>query len=83
MGVFAFSVRKALPDTVLTRRLNNMVKMITSNVYDYACTGIFEKHKLLFSFQMTMRLKLDEKEVNQMQLDFFIKVIHSTKNTLV
>ena len=36
-------------------------------------TGIFEKHKLLFSFQITIKLEQDRKNVTQEELDFFIK----------
>ncbi len=35
--------------------------------------GIFEKHKLLFSFQITVKLEQDRKNVVQEELDFFIK----------
>ncbi|KAJ9583316.1 hypothetical protein L9F63_022333, partial [Diploptera punctata] len=73
MGVFAYSLRKALPDTVLARRLNNIIETLTKNVYDYGCTGIFEKHKLLFSFQMTVKLQQSLDLVEQEQVDFFIK----------
>lgn len=75
LGIFSFSLRKALPDTVLARRLSNMIYTISKNVYEYGCTGIFERHKLLFSFQMVMRLKMDEEIITQQELDFFIKVL--------
>jgi len=48
---------------------------LTHNVYNYGCTGIFEKHKLLFSFQITVKLEMDLGHVRQDELDFFIKVI--------
>ncbi|XP_050294970.1 dynein axonemal heavy chain 10 [Anthonomus grandis grandis] len=73
LGVFSYSLRKALPHTILERRLMNIINMLTKNVYDYGCTGIFEKHKLLFSFQMTVRLEESAGEVKQTELDFFIK----------
>jgi dynein heavy chain len=36
-------------------------------------TGIFEKHKLLFSFQMTTKLQQSHGIVTQKEIDFFIK----------
>jgi len=36
-------------------------------------TGIFEKHKLLFSFQMTVKLQQSQGIVTQDEIDFFIK----------
>ena len=35
--------------------------------------GLFEKHKLLFSFQMTIKLAQDEGNLEQKELDFFYK----------
>jgi dynein heavy chain len=34
-------------------RVMNVSEHLTQSVYNYTCTGLFEKHKLLFSFQMT------------------------------
>ncbi|CAG9821168.1 unnamed protein product [Phaedon cochleariae] len=73
LEVFAYSLRKALPHTLLIRRLQNIINMLTKNVYDYGCTGIFEKHKLLYSFQMTAKLEQNERRISQAELDFFIK----------
>ncbi|XP_030756931.1 dynein heavy chain 10, axonemal [Sitophilus oryzae] len=73
LEVFAYSLRKALPHTILDRRLYNIITTLTQNVYDYGCTGIFEKHKLLFSFQMTVKLEQNAGIVSQAELDFFIK----------
>ena len=35
--------------------------------------GLFEKHKLLFSFQMTIKLEQDQDRITQEELDFFYK----------
>ena len=36
-------------------------------------TGLFEKHKLLFAFQMTIKLCQDKGLIKQEELDFFYK----------
>jgi len=61
--VFEYSLHKSLPDTNLSKRLRNISETHTFNLYNYGCTGIFEKHKLLFSFQITIKLKIDEGQV--------------------
>ncbi|CAL7939586.1 unnamed protein product [Xylocopa violacea] len=71
--VFVFSLKRALPDPTLHRRLQNIIPMLTKNVYDYGCTGIFERHKLLFSFQICVKLEQSVGNVSQRQLDFFVK----------
>lgn len=50
-------------------------------IYEVCCenivlsyAGIFEKHKLLFSFQITIKLEQDQSHVTQEELDFYIKV---------
>lgn len=73
LEVFIYSLKKALPDPTLAKRLKNIINMLTKNVYDYGCTGIFEKHKLLFSFQICTRIDQDISFINQPQLEFFIK----------
>lgn len=73
LDVFTYSLRKSTPDTILIRRLNNITNTLTKNVYDYGCTGIFEKHKLLFSLQMCTKLQLAENKLQQIELDFFLK----------
>ena len=49
MGVFAYSLRKALPDTVLVKRLTNIINALTKNVYDYGCTGNY-----IICYQLTL-----------------------------
>nr|XP_039267660.1 dynein heavy chain 10, axonemal-like [Styela clava] len=73
LDVFDFSLRKSLPDSILNKRLKNIISTLTHNIYNYACTGLFEKHKLLFSFQMTIKLVQDEGNIRQEELDFFYK----------
>ncbi|ESO91629.1 hypothetical protein LOTGIDRAFT_122204, partial [Lottia gigantea] len=73
LDVFEFSLKKSLPDSILHKRLRNIMETLTHNVYNYGCTGIFEKHKLLFSLQITIKLEQDQSHLGQEELDFFIK----------
>lgn len=71
--VFVRSLRRSLPDPSLTKRLENIIPVLTKNVYDYGCTGIFERHKLLYSLQICVKMEQSADNVSQKQLDFFIK----------
>jgi dynein heavy chain len=53
LGVFRSALETSKKDSNLDNRLRNMIDTIMRNIYDYTCTGIFERHKLMFSFQMT------------------------------
>ncbi|XP_062874230.1 dynein axonemal heavy chain 10 [Trichomycterus rosablanca] len=73
LEVFDFSLRKSLPDSVLPKRLKNIMNTLTHNVYNYGCTGLFERHKLLFSFNMTIKIEQAEGRAPQEELEFFLK----------
>ncbi|CAJ0949994.1 unnamed protein product [Ranitomeya imitator] len=73
LAVFDLSLRKSLPDGILAKRLKNIMDTLTFNVYNYGCTGLFERHKLLFSFNMTIKIEQADARVPQEELDFFLK----------
>ncbi|XP_050426983.1 dynein axonemal heavy chain 10-like [Adelges cooleyi] len=73
LQVFTTSLKKSLPDMILKKRLMNIINTLTEYLYEYGCTGIFERHKLLFSFQMALKLQMSTGEVSVAELDFFIK----------
>ncbi|XP_014262519.1 dynein heavy chain 10, axonemal-like [Cimex lectularius] len=73
LDVFSHALRKTPPDSKLSRRIMRIIACLTQAIYDYGCTGIFEKHKLLLSFQIAVKLQMSEGNVTQKQVDFFIK----------
>lgn len=73
LGVFVSALDAAKKDVVLDNRINNMVIAITRTIYDYTCTGIFERHKLMFSFQMTCMILEGAGNLDRNELDFFLK----------
>ena len=46
---------------------------MTMKVYEYTCMGIFEKHKLMFSFQLTTMIMEEQKSLDRPTLNFFLK----------
>jgi dynein heavy chain len=39
MEVFTASLRKAIPDATVSRRVTNVINTFTKSFYDYGCTG--------------------------------------------
>lgn len=39
LEVFRLSLKKSLPDSVLMKRLKNIMDTLTFNIYNYGCTG--------------------------------------------
>ncbi|XP_067295015.1 dynein axonemal heavy chain 10 isoform X2 [Pseudorasbora parva] len=73
LEVFDISLSKSLPNTILPSRLKNIMDTLTQNVYNYGCTGLFERHKLLFSFNMTIKIEQADGRAPQDELEFFLK----------
>eukprot|EP00466_Bigelowiella_natans_P011733 jgi/Bigna1/49976/estExt_Genewise1.C_620014 len=72
--VFLKALDNSDKDNDIEKRVANIVTTLTDNVYDYVCTGIFEKHKLMYSAQLTfMIMQGEEKLGNPQELDFFLK----------
>lgn len=56
LTVFNQTLNTSKKDSVLEGRLRNVTEALTFDVYNYTCLGLFEKHKLMFSFQMTIKI---------------------------
>lgn len=39
LEVFGLSLKKSLPDSILVKRLRNIMDTLTFNIYNYGCTG--------------------------------------------
>ena len=73
LRVFLLALDEAKKDAVLRNRLRNMIEKITISLYSYTCLGIFEIHKLMFSFQMTTMIMDGNRELDRPALTFFLK----------
>eukprot|EP00898_Chlorokybus_atmophyticus_P006649 jgi/Chlat1/6986/Chrsp56S00523 len=73
LQVFKNSLVTSKKDSALEVRLRNIIDALTYDVYNYTCTGLFEVHKLMLSFQMTLKILDAEGDLNQAHLNFFLK----------
>ncbi|TPX63919.1 hypothetical protein SpCBS45565_g06282 [Spizellomyces sp. 'palustris'] len=73
LEVFSLSLHRSKPDANLSKRLTKIMDTLKYAVYNYACTGLFEKHKLMFSFQMTIKLMEAEGMIDPVELNYFLK----------
>ena len=77
LGSFLVVFKKALSNAKkapsLEVRIKYMVAQMTKDMYDYTCTGIFERHKLMFSLQLTLSIAAAEGNMIRSELDFFLK----------
>lgn len=73
MTVFMNALSTSRKDSILQNRLKNIKDKLTMLVYDFTCMGIFEKHKLMYSFQMITMIMDGSNDLNKIELDFFLK----------
>lgn len=73
MTVFMNALAVSRKDTILSNRLRNIKEKLTQLVYDFICMGIFEKHKLMYSFQLVTMIMDGDDKLNKIELDFFLK----------
>lgn len=73
LTVFMNALETSKKDNVLSARLRFITEKLTQLVYEFTCMGIFESHKLMFSFQMTTMIMDGDDELNREEMDFFLK----------
>ena len=70
---FLLSITKSKKSDDLAARITSLNEYHTHSVYKHTCRALFEKHKLLFSFQMTIRILETAGKLNKDEYDFFLK----------
>lgn len=63
---------------VLDKRIKNINEYFTFSLYCNVCRSLFEKHKLLFAFLLTVRILMNQKKIQMVSLDLFYT--YHTKN---
>ncbi|KAL0267127.1 UNVERIFIED_CONTAM: hypothetical protein PYX00_009482 [Menopon gallinae] len=71
--LFATSIEKSQRSQVLEDRITYLNDYHTYSVYKNTCRGLFEMHKLLFSFYMCIKVLDNMGKVNPHEYNFFLK----------
>lgn len=56
LSVFKATLATSKKEPTLEGRLRVVTEALTFDVYNYTCLGLFESHKLMLSFQMTLKI---------------------------
>ena len=57
---------------MLKERIANINEHFTYNLYTNVCRSLFEKHKLLFAFLLTVRILMNKKQMSMDEYRFFL-----------
>lgn len=70
---FDLSLANADESPLLERRIENIIEYLTYAIFKYKCRGLYEKHKMLFTIIMALKIDMEKGKVNRNQFEFFIK----------
>ncbi|XP_014680873.1 PREDICTED: dynein heavy chain 2, axonemal-like [Priapulus caudatus] len=73
IDLFNMSIDKSQRSTELEERIQHLNDYHTYAVYRYTCRGLFERHKLLFSFQMCAKITEVAGKLNIDEYNFFLR----------
>nr|VZI11206.1 unnamed protein product [Spirometra erinaceieuropaei] len=73
IDLFNLSIDKSQRSPRLEDRIANLNDYHTYAVYRYTCRGLFEKHKLLFSFQICIKILEAMGKLNNDEYMFFLR----------
>jgi len=71
-ALFEKSIQES-KDTVSQDRNDVIMKVHKLNVYNQSCRSLFERHKLLLSLQMYVKLQMADGKINPKEYDFFLR----------
>ncbi|KAM4675882.1 dynein axonemal heavy chain 2 [Discoglossus pictus] len=73
IDLFHLSIDKSKRSSNLEERILNLNDWHTYSVYKYTCRALFERHKLLFSFQMCAKILEVAGKLNMDEYNFFLR----------
>lgn len=70
--LFIQSIERSTKNQNVEERIENLNEYHTYSVYRNTCRGLFEKHKLLFSFHMCVKILDDAGKLNRIEYGFLL-----------
>jgi len=71
-NLFGNSIEHSQKAPDAAQRIINLNTTFTLNLYENICRSLFERHKLLFSFAMTVKILQGDDKIDPMELRYFL-----------
>jgi len=71
-NLFSSSIENSQKNNDHLVRIVNLNNHFTLNLYENICRSLFERHKLLFSFSMTIKVLQADNKIDAAELRFFL-----------
>jgi dynein heavy chain len=72
-ALFMKNIEESREHSLGQERIHAIIKYHQLKVYQYACRSLFEKHKLLLSMQICIRIQMANDQVNEDEWNFFLR----------
>merc|ERR1719410_2157629 len=83
VSLFELGIDDAPQSDVLAERLQNINDYFTKCLYGSVCRSLFEKHKLLFSFLLTVNILKGDDKINMDEYRYLVQIGHASKNEYI
>ncbi|CAL1684795.1 unnamed protein product [Lasius platythorax] len=70
--LYVTSIETSNRSVVLEKRLQFLKSSFTRNLHSSVCRSLFEKHKLLYSFLLCMKILMDARQITREEVEFFV-----------
>lgn len=72
INLYIYSIENASKSKHIVKRLKFLIDAVTHHLYTNVCRSLFEKDKLLFSFILTTKIMISNKQLQASDLQFLI-----------
>jgi len=72
MNLFVMAIENSDVSNVLEERLDNLDRYFTYSLYENVLRSLFEKHKLLFSLMLTIKILQGKNQISASEWRYFL-----------